>query len=294
MVGVDRDALGDFLRSRRERLRPEDVGLVPGPRRRTPGLRRDEVALLATMSTDYYERIEQGRGPQPSPSMLGAIARALRLTRDERDHVYVLAGHAAPAAYVSLGYADPGLMTILDALAPTVPAMITDDLEGVLAQNPLNVALLGRLTDLGGFEPSFLWHWFTDERYRRLYAENDRDQLTRAYVADFRAAVARRGADAEARGAGRRAAGGERGVPGGLGAAGGGGQAHDPQGAGPRAGRPARPRVRRRRQPALGPAPRALPGPPGDGHRRAAGDAGRARDAGVRRGRLRATTSVAA
>ena len=102
------------------------------------------------MSTDYYERIEQARGPQPSPSMLGAIARALRLTRDERDHVYLLAGHPPPAAYVSLGYADPGLMTILDALAPTVPAMITDDLEGVLAQNPLNVALLGRLTDLGG------------------------------------------------------------------------------------------------------------------------------------------------
>ena len=196
---MDRSALGDFLRSRRERLRPEDVGLVPGPRRRTPGLRRDEVALLAAMSTDYYERIEQARGPQPSPAMRGAIARALRLTRDERDHVYVLAGHLPPAAHVSLGYADPGLMTILDALAPTVPAMITDDLEGVLAQNALGVALLGRLTDLGGFEPSFLWHWFTDERYRRLYAENDRDELSRGYVADFRAAVARRGDDAGAR-----------------------------------------------------------------------------------------------
>ena len=195
---MDRSALGDFLRSRRERLRPEEVGLVPGPRRRTPGLRRDEVALLAAMSTDYYERIEQARGPQPSPAMLGAIARALRLTRDERDHVYVLAGHLPPPAHVSLGYADPGLMTILDALAPAVPAMITDDLEGVLAQNALGVALLGRLTDLGGFEPSFLWHWFTDDRYRAMYAENDRDTLTRAYVADFRAAVARRGPDAEA------------------------------------------------------------------------------------------------
>lgn len=195
---MDRHALGDFLRSRRERLRPEEVGLVPGPRRRTPGLRRDEVALLAAMSTDYYERIEQGRGPQPSPAMLGAIARALRLTRDERDHVYLLAGHPAPAAYVSLGYADPGLMTILDALAPTVPAMITDDLEGCLAQNALGVALLGRLTGLGGLEPSFLWHWFTDERYHRLYAENDREQLTRSYVADLRAAVARRGPDAQA------------------------------------------------------------------------------------------------
>lgn len=196
---MDRSALGDFLRSRRERLRPEDVGLVPGPRRRTPGLRRDEVALLAAMSTDYYERIEQARGPQPSPAMLGAIARALRLTRDERDHVYALAGHLPPAAHVSLGYADPGLMTILDALAPTVPAMITDDLQAVLAQNALGVALLGKLTGLDGLEPSFLWHWFTDERYRRLYAENDRDVLSRSHVADLRAAVARRGSDAEAR-----------------------------------------------------------------------------------------------
>jgi transcriptional regulator with XRE-family HTH domain len=196
---MDKHALGDFLRSRRERLRPEDVGLVPGPRRRTPGLRRDEVALLAAMSTDYYERIEQGRGPQPSREMLGAIARALRLTRDERDHVYLLAGQQPPAAYVALGYADPGLMTILDALAPTVPAMITDDLTGVLAQNPLGVALLGRLTSSGGPGASFLWHWFTDEGYRRLYAENDREELTRGYVADLRSAVARRGSDAEAR-----------------------------------------------------------------------------------------------
>ncbi|SEP70042.1 helix-turn-helix transcriptional regulator [Microlunatus flavus] len=194
---MDREALGDFLRSRRERLRPEDVGLVPGPRRRTPGLRRDEVALLAAMSTDYYERIEQARGPQPSPAMLGAIARALRLTRDERDHVYLLAGHQPPPAHVALGYADPGLMTILDALAPTVPAMVTDDLEGVVAQNALGVALLGRLTGHGEQSSSFLWHWFTDDRYRRLYAENDRDELSRGYVADLRAAVARRGSDAE-------------------------------------------------------------------------------------------------
>ena len=196
---MDRSALGDFLRSRRERLRPEDVGLVAGARRRTPGLRRDEVALLAAMSTDYYERIEQARGPQPSPSMLGAIARALRLTRDERDHVYLLAGHAVPAAHVSLGYADPGLMTILDALAPSVPAMITDDLEGVLAQNPLGVALLGPLTGSGGLESSFLWHWFTDASYQRLYAKNDREELSRGYVTDFRAAIARRGSDAQAR-----------------------------------------------------------------------------------------------
>ena len=193
---MDRRALGEFLRLRREHLRPADVGLIEGGRRRTPGLRRDEVAVLAAMSTDYYERIEQARGPQPSPAMLGAIARALRLTLEERDHLHLLAGHPPPPPHVARGYADPGLMRILDALAADVPAMVTDDLDTVLAQNPLGVALLGPLagTGRGG---SFLWRWFTDPVMRALYAENDLEALGRGYVANLRAAVARRGEDAE-------------------------------------------------------------------------------------------------
>lgn len=192
---MDQHELGAFLRSRRERLRPADVGLVPGARRRTPGLRRDEVAVLASMSTDYYERLEQGRGPHPSPSMLGAIARALRLDLDERDHLYRLAGQAPPSPHVALGYADAGLMLVLDAIAPTVPAMVVDDLNTAVAQNSLNVALLGPLADQPGRHASFLWHWFTDPAYRELYAENDREGLGREYVADLRAAYVRRGMD---------------------------------------------------------------------------------------------------
>ena len=195
---MDRQALGAFVRDRREHLRPDDVGLVGGGRRRTPGLRRDEVALLAAMSTDYYERIEQGRGPQPSAAMLGAIARALRLSLEERDHLYLLGGHRPPAAHVALGYADPGLMTILDALAPTVPALITDDLSTVVAQNPLNTALLGRLAGGDGHAANFTWHWFTDPLYRELYAENDREALGRGYVAELRVGAVRRGMDAAA------------------------------------------------------------------------------------------------
>lgn len=191
----DRVALGEFLRLRREQLHPRDVGLVEGGRRRTPGLRRDEVSLLANMSTNYYERLEQGRGPQPSPSMLGAIARALRLTLDERDHLYVLGGHQPPAAHVAQGYADPGLMTILDALAPQVPALVSDDLSVVVAQNPLNVALLGQLAGQPGHGANFTWRWFTDPAYRILYAQNDRDLLSRGYVADLRVSVTRRGPD---------------------------------------------------------------------------------------------------
>ena len=88
--------LADFLRRRREALPPRDVGLAEGPRRRTPGLRREEVAQLAGMSTDYYARLEQGRSPQPSVQMLSALARALRLTEDERDHLFHLAGQQPP------------------------------------------------------------------------------------------------------------------------------------------------------------------------------------------------------
>jgi transcriptional regulator with XRE-family HTH domain len=93
---MDRDALAEFLRLRREAIKPADVGLPPGVRRRTAGLRREEVAQLTGMSVDYYGRLEQARSTQPSPQMLRALARTLRLTDDEADHLYRLAGHAVP------------------------------------------------------------------------------------------------------------------------------------------------------------------------------------------------------
>lgn len=91
---MDREALAEFLRTRRERLQPADVGLSSGARRRAPGLRREEVAQLALMSADYYTRLEQQRGPQPSTQILASLARALRLTADERDYLYRMAGPA--------------------------------------------------------------------------------------------------------------------------------------------------------------------------------------------------------
>jgi len=198
-VATDPDALGTFLRHRRELLQPADVGLVAGARRRAPGLRRDEVAVLADMSTDYYERIEQGRGPRPSRAMVGAIARALRLTLDERDHVYLLAGHQPPARHDSLGYADPGLMCVLDAVAPTVPAMITDDLYDVIAQNPLNIALLGPVSKQSGRRRNFIWRWFTDDALRARYLADQHEKLGREYVADLRASYGLRHGDAAVR-----------------------------------------------------------------------------------------------
>ena len=92
---MDLAELGSFLKSRRDRIGPREVGLPVGPRRRVPGLRRDEVAQLAGASTDYYLELERGAA-QPSEQMLAALARALRLTNDERDHAYQLAGRAVP------------------------------------------------------------------------------------------------------------------------------------------------------------------------------------------------------
>src|SRR4051794_4209079 len=99
MGGMDKKDLAEFLRRRRAVLRPRDVGLAEGPRRRTQGLRREEVAQLAGMSTDYYARLEQQRAPQPSVQITTALALALRLTLDERDHLFALIGHNAPVRF---------------------------------------------------------------------------------------------------------------------------------------------------------------------------------------------------
>src|SRR5690242_20267511 len=99
--------LGAFLKSRRDRIRPADVGLPAGPRRRVPGLRRDEVAQLAGASVDYYIELERGAGAQPSEQMVAALARALRLTLDERDHLYHLAGRPIPPPGGSAAHVHP-------------------------------------------------------------------------------------------------------------------------------------------------------------------------------------------
>jgi len=139
---MDRAQLADFLRSRREAIQPGDVGITRGPRRRTSGLRREEVAQLTGMSTDYYARLEQQRGPQPSEQMVAAMARGLRLTLDERDHLFRLAGHTAPTRVRRSDHVSPTLMKVLDRLDDT-PAQVMSDLGETLVQNRLAVALLG-------------------------------------------------------------------------------------------------------------------------------------------------------
>jgi transcriptional regulator with XRE-family HTH domain len=185
--------LAAFLRSRRQLLRPEDVGLAVSGRRRVTGLRREEVALLANMSTNYYERLERGRAPRPSPSLLAGLARALRLTVDERDYLFRLADQPPPAQYRADTYVDPGLMHVLDSLAPTTAAFVANDLAYVLVQNALNVAILGSFAGRPGWDSNFLWRWFTDQPWRKAtFDKPQHKELSRTYAADLRSKYARR------------------------------------------------------------------------------------------------------
>jgi transcriptional regulator with XRE-family HTH domain len=169
---MDYRDLSDFLRKRREALQPEEIGLPRGRRRRTPGLRREEVAALAVMSTDYYSRLEGGRGPQPSTEMLAAIARALRLTLDERDHLYVLAGHGVPPRTVGGDHVNPGLLRIMDRLGDTA-AQVMNRLGETLLQTPLDIAFEGDLTSFEGLERSAAFRWFLSEGDRDRYADEE-------------------------------------------------------------------------------------------------------------------------
>lgn len=188
MVGVDRDALADFLTRHRQALLPMDVGLPAGPRRRTVGLRREEVALLAAMSVDYYTRLEQRRAPQPSLQLLASLARALRLSPDECDYLYRVAGHHVPDRASTTDYVAPALLRVLDRLADT-PAMVLSSLGEVLVQNEPARALFGDRTGYEGFERSEIYRWFVHpDTERRMYAEDDRDRQSRAQVASLRAA----------------------------------------------------------------------------------------------------------
>lgn len=189
---IDRTGLAEFLRHRREVLQPEDVGLPRGARRRTSGLRREEVASLCHMSTDYYSRLERERGPRPSESMISAIAQGLHLSLDERDHLFRLAGHHPPARGAAGEHITPGLLRIFDRLQDT-PAEIVTELGETLRQTPLGVALTGDLTRYSGPSRSIGYRWFTDPATRRLYAPEDHAFLSRLFASGLREVVTLRG-----------------------------------------------------------------------------------------------------
>lgn len=194
---MDRAALAAFLRRRREALQPEDIGLPAGARRRAAGLRREEVAALAAMSTDYYTRLEQQRGPQPSEQMLTSLARALRLTGGERDYLFQVAGRNAPSSVAAATHVAPALLRVLDRLEDT-PALILSNLGETLVQNRMAEALFGDKSGYTGLARSEIYRWFTDPSERLRYPEDDRDRQSRAQVANLRAAYGSMGPQSRA------------------------------------------------------------------------------------------------
>lgn len=179
-----------FLRSRRARVQPADVGLRPGTRRRTPGLRREEIAHLAGMSVDYYIRLEQGRGPHPSRQILGALARALRLTDDECAHLHNLAGEFLGPSEGPSQEVPPGIRHLLERMDDT-PAYVLNARYDILAWNPLAAALM---TDFAAMEPRDrnVARWlFTGPPIELYDTDPYVHELARATVADLRVASGR-------------------------------------------------------------------------------------------------------
>lgn len=194
---IDRVGLGEFLRVRRDVLQPEDVGYPRGARRRTSGLRREEVAALSHMSPDYYSRLERGQGPTPSERMVASIAQGLRLTLDERDHLFRLAGLQPPSRGAASRHVSPGMLRIFDRLGDT-PAEIVTEVGETLRQTPTAAALLGDASLRTGPARSLGYRWFTDAAARALHPVEDHPFYSRLYAAGLRELLGRRGPDSTA------------------------------------------------------------------------------------------------
>ncbi len=184
-----RSELAAFLRSRRERIRPEDAGLAPGMRRRTAGLRREEVAQLSGVGVTWYTWLEQGRPINASTQVLDAVARTLKLDQPEREHLYRLAElpEAAPAPEADL-LAVPEIQEILDGLT-TLPASVINERFDLLAWNAAFAALFPTVVGAPRAERNTLWLCFTHPACCHPYV-NRADQLGRM-VAQLRAAYGR-------------------------------------------------------------------------------------------------------
>lgn len=152
---------------------------------------------MASMSTDFYARIEQRRGSRPSRETVAALSRALRLTLDQRDHLFNLAGYKPPPRGIRSDHVSPPLLRILDHL--DAPAQVTSDLAVTLAQNDLAVALHGDHSRFEGPSRSLYYRWFTDPEQRAHTPEDEHELQSRSYVAGLRAVHGRTGDDPEAR-----------------------------------------------------------------------------------------------
>ena len=184
-----RAELADFLRRRRESIQPEDVGLPSGGRRRTPGLRREEVAQLAGVGTTWYTWLEQGRDVRASVDVFEALAKALRLTPAERTHLILLGrGEEAPACKPPGERVSPTLRRLVENLGPN-PAMVLGRRWDYLAWNPAACAVFGDFGSIPKPARNHLWQLFMDPRRRDMI--EDWEQASRLAAAKFRADHAR-------------------------------------------------------------------------------------------------------
>ena len=187
IAALRRRELADFLRNRRERIAPEDVGLPPASRRRTPGLRREEVATLAGVGVTWYTWLEQGRDINASPQVLAAVARTLLLDPHERDHLFRLADAPDDSGKADCSSLTPTAQLLLDKLDP-FPACVRNGRYDILAYNQTFDLLMGPLADLPFEERNSLWRMFTVQSCRA--ATLDWEEGVRRMVAEYRAAMA--------------------------------------------------------------------------------------------------------
>jgi transcriptional regulator with XRE-family HTH domain len=174
----------------RDRVAPQAAGLPSGGPRRTAGLRREELAMLAGISVDYITRLEQGRATNPSGQVVEALARALRLSGPERAHLFQLAGLAVPGPETMPAHLTPSIQRLLDRLVGT-PVAVSDSSWTLLVANAAYAAVMGDPSGLRGNERNSVWRNFVGPRNRTRHTPESLRALETVQVADLRAAAAR-------------------------------------------------------------------------------------------------------
>lgn len=185
-LSMDSHELAQFLRSRRTALRPDQADVDQPSRRRTEGLRREEVAARAAVSVDYYRRLEQARIGPPSTQVVQSLARALRLTADERDYLYRIAGREPPPAPPHRDQVQPALRQVVEGLGDS-PAMVMSVLGDALVQNSAAVTLMGDVAGLAGDARNTTYRWFTNPSSRAMHPVEEHEEESRSRVANLRA-----------------------------------------------------------------------------------------------------------
>ena len=188
------DEFASVMRSWRDRVDPAEVGLPAGAGRRAPGLRREELAALAGISVDYIVRLEQGRATHPSPQLLAALATALRLSTEERDHLYRFAGAAPPSAAVVPRHITPGVQRLVDRLGDVPLAVFTATFD-ILLWNGLWSALTGDPSRYRGIETNLVWRHFMIGHAGVDFDDVHEEEFSADLTADLRSAVGRYPAD---------------------------------------------------------------------------------------------------